>query len=46
MDNKYDAIVVGMGPGSIFFAYEMIQLNKSKKILLIEQHAFQNKQIS
>ena len=34
---KYDAIVVGMGPGAIFFAYEMIKLNKNKKILLIEQ---------
>ena len=35
--NKYDIIVVGMGPSSVFFAYEMIKLNKNKKILLIEQ---------
>lgn len=34
---KYDVIVVGMGPSSIFFAYEMIKLNKNKKILLIDQ---------
>ncbi len=34
---KYDIIVVGMGPSSIFFAYEMTKLNKNKKILLIEQ---------
>ena len=34
---KYDVIVVGMGPSSIFFAYEMIKQNKNKKILLIEQ---------
>ena len=34
---KYDVIVVGMGPSSIFFAYEMVKLNKNKKILLIEQ---------
>lgn len=34
---KYDAIVVGMGPSSIFFAYEMVRLNRNKKILLIEQ---------
>ena len=34
---KYDVIVVGMGPSSIFFAYEMTKLNKNKKILLIEQ---------
>ena len=37
MEQKYDAIVVGMGPGAIFFAYEMIKLNKNKKILMIEQ---------
>lgn len=37
MKEKYDVIVVGMGPGAIFMAYEMIQLNKNKKILLIEQ---------
>lgn len=34
---KYDIIVVGMGPSSIFFAYEMTKLNKNKKILLIDQ---------
>ena len=34
---KYDVIVVGMGPSSIFFAYEMIKLNKNKKILIIDQ---------
>ena len=34
---NYDLIVVGAGPSSIFLAYEMIQLNPSKKILLIEQ---------
>ena len=37
MKPNYDAIVVGMGPGAIFFAYEMIKLNKNKKILMIEQ---------
>ena len=36
MENYY-AIVVGMGPGSIFFAYEMIQKNQNKRILLVEQ---------
>ena len=29
---NYDAIVIGMGPGAIFFAYEMIQKNQNKKI--------------
>lgn len=37
MKENYDVIVVGMGPGAIFFAYEMIKLNKNKKILMIEQ---------
>lgn len=34
---KYDAIVIGMGPSSVFFAYELVKLNKAKKILLIEE---------
>ena len=34
---NYDYIVVGAGPSGIFFAYEMIKLNKDKKVLLIEQ---------
>ena len=37
MKNNYDLIVVGAGPSSIFLAYELIQLNKYKNILLIEQ---------
>ena len=37
MTSKYDAIVIGMGPGAIFFAYEMIKKDKNKKILLVEQ---------
>lgn len=34
---KYDVIVIGMGPSAVFFAYEMTKINKGKKILLIEQ---------
>ena len=34
---KYDLIVIGMGPSSIFLAYELIQLNKVKNVLLIEE---------
>lgn len=34
---KYDLIVIGMGPGGIFLAYELSKLKKNKKILLIEQ---------
>jgi len=37
MKEKYDVIVVGMGPGAIFMAYETIKLNKNKRVLLIEQ---------
>ncbi len=37
MDKKYDAIVIGMGPSGIFLAYELIQLNKAKNILLVDQ---------
>jgi len=34
---KYDLIVVGMGPSAVFLAYELIQLNNFKNILLVEQ---------
>lgn len=37
MQDKYDVIIVGMGPSAIFTAYELIQLNTNKKILLIDQ---------
>jgi len=37
MSRNYDVIVVGMGPSSIFCAYELIQLQKYKNILLIDQ---------
>jgi uncharacterized FAD-dependent dehydrogenase len=36
-ENKYDVIVVGMGPSSAFFAYENLKLGTNKKILLIDQ---------
>lgn len=37
MKSDYDLIVIGAGPSSIFLAYELVQLNKYKNILLIEQ---------
>ena len=37
MKEKYDVIIVGMGPSSIFCAYELIQLKKLKNVLLIDQ---------
>lgn len=34
---KYDLVVVGMGPSAAFLAYELIELNNYKNILLIDQ---------
>ena len=34
---KYDIIVVGMGPSSVFFAYENLKLGSKKDVLLIDQ---------
>ena len=34
---KYDVIVVGAGPSSVFFAYEAMKIKPNIKILLIEQ---------
>lgn len=34
---KYDLIVIGMGPSSIFLAYELIKLNHYQNVLLIEE---------
>ena len=34
---KYDLIVVGMGPSSIFLAYELIVKNKAKNVVLIDE---------
>ena len=34
---KYDIIAVGMGPSSVFLAYELVKLGKAKNILLIEE---------
>ena len=37
MKENYDVIAIGMGPGAIFMAYELIELKKNKNVLLIEQ---------
>ena len=37
MNKEYDLIVVGMGPSAIFLGYELIQKNKAKNILLIDE---------
>ena len=30
---KYDVIAIGMGPSSVFLAYELIQKKKAKNVL-------------
>ena len=37
MKEKYDVIVVGMGPSAVFCAYELVELKKYNKVLLIDQ---------
>jgi uncharacterized FAD-dependent dehydrogenase len=37
MSNKYDVVVVGMGPSSAFCAYELTKIAKDKRVLLIDQ---------
>lgn len=37
MKDDYDIIAVGMGPSAIFLAYELIQKNEAKNILLIDE---------
>ena len=37
MKKDYDIIAVGMGPGAIFMAYELLKNNSNKKILLVDQ---------
>ena len=34
---KYDVVVVGAGPSSVFLAYELIEQKSSKKVLIIEK---------
>lgn len=44
MNNSYDLIIVGMGPSSIFCAYELLELKTKKRILLIEKgHKIENR---
>lgn len=37
MDNVYDLIIIGAGPSGVFCAYELIEKNKHKNILIVEQ---------
>ena len=37
MEKQYDVAVIGMGPSGVFLAYELIQLNKAKSVILVDQ---------
>ena len=37
MDNKYDVIIIGAGPGGIFCAYELMEKRPDLKVLMIEK---------
>lgn len=37
MDEKYDVIIIGAGPGGIFCAYELMEKRKDLKVLMIEK---------
>ena len=43
MDKKYDVIAIGMGPSSVFMAYELVQLKKYKKMLNSSPNIITNK---
>jgi len=37
MENNYDVIIIGAGPGGIFCAYELMEKKKDMKVLMIEK---------
>ena len=37
MENKFDVIIIGAGPGGIFCAYELMRLKKDLKVLVVEK---------
>ncbi|MDD2971820.1 MAG: NAD(P)/FAD-dependent oxidoreductase [Lachnospiraceae bacterium] len=37
MNNQYDVIIIGAGPGGIFCAYELMEKNKDLKVLMLEK---------
>src|SRR5574344_1967892 len=37
MNNQYDVIIIGAGPGGIFCAYELMEKRKGLKVLMIEK---------
>lgn len=37
MENKFDVIIIGAGPGGIFCAYELMEQNPKLKVLMVEK---------
>lgn len=37
MNNQYDVIIIGAGPGGIFCAYELMEQRKDLKVLMVEK---------
>ena len=37
MENRFDVIIIGAGPGGIFCAYELMRLKKDLKVLVVEK---------
>ncbi|MDE7008395.1 MAG: NAD(P)/FAD-dependent oxidoreductase, partial [Lachnospiraceae bacterium] len=37
LENKYDVIIIGAGPGGIFCAYELMDKNRDLKVLMVEK---------
>ena len=37
MENQFDVIIIGAGPGGIFCAYELLDTKKDLKVLLLEK---------
>jgi len=37
MEQNYDVIIIGAGPGGIFCAYELLDKNKDLKVLMVEK---------
>jgi len=37
MENRFDVIIIGAGPGGIFCAYELMRQKKELKVLVVEK---------
>ena len=37
MENQFDVIIIGAGPGGIFCAYELLDKKKDLKVMIVEK---------